>query len=112
MTEYLHPSIGETLLISLVGFTVVFMVLIVLMGLITVMSKLIGSTDKKVGQPVAVTAAPGADVSAPAAPAAPAGLILENVSEKEAAMIMAIVADELQKDPAELAFISIKEVKE
>ena len=109
MTEYLHPSIGETLLISLVGFAVVFVVLVVLMGLIAVMSKLIGSTDKKLGQPVAVTAAPGADVSAPAAPA---GLILENVSEKEAAMIMAIVADELQKDPAELAFISIKEVKE
>ena len=108
--DYSNPSIGQTLLIALVGFSVVFVVLVVLMGLIAVMSKLIGG--KKTAAPVTVTAAPGGDISAPTASAAPTGLVLENVSEKEAAMIMAIVADQLQKDPAELAFISIKEVKE
>lgn len=104
--NYVNPTIAETLLISLVGFVVVFLVLIVLMGIIWLLGK-------------SVAAAGGKNVSAPvpapspvAAPvAAPVGLKLENVTEKEAAMIMAIVADEMEKDPAELNFISIKEVK-
>ncbi len=105
--DYTNPTIAQTLLISLVGFCVVFMVLVVLMVLITVMSKLIGSAAKSTPAPAAPAPAP-----VPAAPAAPTGLVLENVSEKEAAMVMAIVADEMKKDPAELRFISIKEVKE
>lgn len=106
MNEYLTPSIGETLLISLVGFSVVFSVLIVLMGIIAVMSKMVGGAKKESAAPADVP------VPATASAAVPAGVLLENVSEKEAAMVMAIVADELKKDPAELAFISIKEVKE
>ncbi|MBR5782761.1 MAG: OadG family protein [Clostridia bacterium] len=101
--DYTNPDIGQTLMISLVGFCVVFAVLIVLMVLINVMSKIIGGITKKPEVPVAVAPA--------VTPAAPVGLVLENVSEKEAAMVMAIVADELKKDPAELQFISIKEVK-
>lgn len=104
--DYTHPTIGQTLLIALVGFSVVFVVLIVLMGIIAIMSKLLAGGKKVAPRPLSVTAAPAATVPAPAE------LVLENVSEKEAAMIMAIVADQLQKDPAELAFISIKEVKE
>ena len=107
--DYTHPTIGQTLLIALVGFTVVFMVLVVLMVLITIMSKLLTGGKKVAAEPLSVTAAPPA-TPAPRPP--PPGLKLENVSEKEAAMLMAIVADQLQKDPAELSFISIKEVKE
>lgn len=103
--DYSNPTIGQTLLISLVGFLVVFIVLIVLMGIIKVMSKLVGAAAPKQAN------APAAPAPAAAA-AAPAGVVLENVSEKEAAMIMAIVADTMQKDPAQLRFISIKEVKE
>ena len=76
------------------------------MSIIKAMSGILGSAKK--------AEAPAAPAPAPApvaAPATPAGLVLENVSEKEAAMIMAIVADEMKKDPAELSFISIKEVK-
>ncbi len=105
--KYVNPTIGETLMISLVGFAVVFMVLVVLMGIIWLLGKSVGSINQKKA-PAAAPAAP-APVAAPAA--VPAGLRLEDVTEKEAAMVMAIVADELGKDPAELAFISIKEVK-
>lgn len=98
--NYSNPTIGETLLISLIGFCVVFAVLIVLMALIWVMGKVIGKLS---GAP---------EAPAPAAPAAPAGVRLENCTQREAAMIMAIVADTLGKDPKELSFISIKEVKE
>ncbi len=101
--SYTNPSISETLLIALVGFIVVFTVLIILMGLIWLLGKMVGAK--------AVAPAPAAAPAAPAPVAAPAGLVLENVSEKEAATIMAIIADELKKDPAELNFISIKEVK-
>ena len=100
--NYSNPTIGETLLISLIGFCVVFTVLIVLMALIWVMGKVIGK----------LSGAPEAPAAAPAAPAAPAGVRLENCTQREAAMIMAIVADTLGKDPKELSFISIKEVKE
>lgn len=99
--NYTSPSIPETLLIAVVGFAVVFLVLVVLMAIIWLMGKMIGA---KASLP-----AP-APVSAPA-PVTPVGLVLENVSEKEAALVMAIVADNLEKDPAELNFISIKEVK-
>lgn len=103
--NYVNPTIGETLLISLVGFAVVFLVLIILMGIIWLLGKSVSSMGAK------TAAFPAAPASAPAAAPAPAGLMLENVSDKEAAMIMAIVADELGKDPAELNFISIKEVQ-
>ncbi len=100
--EYANPTIAQTLLISLVGFCVVFSVLVVLMAIIVAMSKLMGVAAKPVPAPV------------PAAPveSAPVGLVLENISEKEAAMVMAIVADEMGKDPAQLEFVSIKEVTE
>jgi len=101
--NYANPTIADTLLIALVGFTVVFMVLVVLMGLIKLMSIAIGTT----GQKKPLNVAPMTET-----PAAPTGVRLENVSDREAAMIMAIVADKMQVDPARLNFISIKEVKE
>ena len=104
LLQNLHFATGPFL--SAIGFAVVFIVLVVLMCLITIMSKVLGMNGKKVEQtPIAV-----ATVPVPAA--APVGLSLENVTDREAAMIMAIVADEIKKDPRELNFISIKEVKE
>ena len=60
-------------------------------------------------------AAPAAPAPAPEAPAAPGSageLKLYDTDPKDAAMIMAIVADSLGKPINELRFISIKEVKE
>ena len=54
-------------------------------------------------------AAPVAD--APVAPGSAGELKLHNVDPKTAAMLMAIVADKLQKPLNELRFISIKEVE-
>lgn len=104
--NYVNPTIAETLLISLVGFVVVFLVLIVLMGIIWLLGKSVAAAN---GKNVSASVPAPAPVAAPVA--APVGLKLENVTDKEAAMIMAIVADEMEKDPAELNFISIKEVK-
>ena len=50
-------------------------------------------------------------VEAPVAPGAAGEVKLHNVEPKTAAMLMAIVADKLQKPLNELRFISIKEVE-
>ena len=50
-------------------------------------------------------------VEAPTAPGSAGKLKLHDVEPKTAAMVMAIVADKLQKPINELRFISIKEVK-
>ena len=55
--------------------------------------------------------APAPVVEAPAAPGSAGKLKLHNVEPKTAAMVMAIVADKLQKPINELRFISIKEVE-
>ena len=66
--------------------------------------------DKKAAaeMPVAHTSAPA---EAPKAPGAAGKLKLHDVEPKTAAMLMAIVADKLQKPINELRFVSIKEVK-
>ena len=56
-------------------------------------------------------AAPVVEVEAPTAPGAAGKLKLYDTDPKTAAMVMAIVADKLQKPINELRFISIKEVK-
>ena len=61
--------------------------------------------------PVSVSAAPAANTPAPTAPGSAGTLKLHDVEPKTAAMLMAIVADQLGKPINELRFISIKEVK-
>jgi len=56
-------------------------------------------------------AAPVVEAEAPTAPGAAGKLKLYNTDPKTAAMVMAIVADKLQKPINELRFISIKEVE-
>ena len=105
-------TIPEALGYSVLGFAIVFLMLIILMGIIIIMGKIM---DKK--QEPAKAAAPAP--AAPAAPAAPkekapgsAGSIdLHGVDPRKAAMIMAIVADELGKPINELRFISIREIE-
>ena len=101
-----HPTIPETLLISLIGFATVFIVLVVLMCIIVLISKVAG---EKKAKPAAapVEAAP---VEEPAEKPY-TGVKLHGVSDKEAAMLMAIVADEIGKPLDNLRFISIREVK-
>ena len=115
-----HIGIGDAGVIALLGYAVVFFGLILLMGVITILGKVMTAKTKKAeAAKASLAAAAPAPVAAPvAAPAAPqpapgtAGqLKLHDVNPKTAAMIMAIVADKMGKPLNELRFISIKEVK-
>ena len=100
--------------IALLGYSVVFFGLILLMIVVTVMGKIFMAKDKKAAAaaPAPVAAAPAApEADAPTAPGSAGKLKLHDVEPKTAAMIMAIVADKMGKPINELRFISIKEVK-
>ncbi|MDR2671067.1 MAG: OadG family protein [Oscillospiraceae bacterium] len=110
-------SLSEGLLISVVGMSVVFVALTSIMALTKLQSAIILSLQNKRGQAAPATEpAPAAPAAVPAivpaaAPAsAPGAVALVGVEDKIAAMIMAIVADEMKTPLHELRFISIKEV--
>lgn len=108
------PIFPDASVYALLGYGVVFVGLILLMTVVIIMGK--AMTAKKAAPAAASAAESPAAAAAPAkdGPAAPgsAGQIaLHDVSDKDAAMIMAIVADELGKPINELRFKSIKEVK-
>jgi len=98
----------DTIWISLLGLCVVFVVLLILIVAIAILSKIVRSVEKTPAAP------------APAAPAAPTGpargscgdVKLFDVPDRTAAMLMAIVADEMKCPLNELRFISIKEVED
>ena len=115
-----HLSIGDAGVIALLGYAVVFFGLILLMGVITVLGKVMTAKTKKAevakaslaaAAPVPAAAAPVAEVAPQPAPGTAGQLKLHDVNPKTAAMIMAIVADKMGKPLNELRFISIKEVK-
>ena len=81
------------------------------MVVVIIMGKIMVSRANKAK--AAVPAAPAAPApEAPAAPGSAGELKLYDTDPKDAAMIMAIVADTLGKPINQLRFISIKEVKE
>ena len=99
---------GEGFLYALIGFLIVLAVLFVLMGFIYLLSFVahkINGDDKK-----AAPAAPAAEPEL--APGSSGSVKLYNVDDRTAAMVMAIVADEMQTPLNELRFLSIKEVSE
>lgn len=105
-------SIADAGIAALLGYTVVFIGLALLMVVVILMGKIM--TAKKKAEPAPTMAAP-AVVEAPEIPPAPgsAGQVkLYDVPDREAAMIMAIVADKMGKPLNELRFLSIKEVKD
>ena len=106
-------GILDAAVVAVLGYSVVFFGLILLMGVIIIMGKAFMAKDKK-----AAAAAPAAPVAAAApaaepepAPGTAGKLKLHDVEPKTAAIIMAIVADKMGKPLNELRFISIKEVK-
>ena len=113
-------EIGDAAITAAFGYSVVFFGLVILMCVLYCTGAYFKSKDEK-EKAAAKAAAPKPAKTAPAAPApaadkpkAPgsAGHIkLHDVPDKDAAMIMAIVADKMQKPINELHFISIKEVK-
>jgi len=105
-------SIGDAAITALMGYVVVFFGLFSLMLVIMGVGRIMVARSKKAAPAVKEAAAPAP--AAPAAPPAPgsAGKIkLYDTSDRDAAMIMAIVAHKMGKPLNELRFISIKEVK-
>ena len=109
-------------IVALLGYAVVFFGLILLMLVIMAMGKIFVAKEKKAADVAAAAKAHMADgvvaapVAAPAvvevpAPGTAGQLKLHDVSPKTAAMLMAIVANQMGKPLNELRFISIKEVK-
>ena len=120
MTDLVNLSIGNAALIAVMGYLVDFLGIILLMCVIVVMANIFIGKKKKADAAAAAAAAvapTAAEAPAPAAPKAPAApgtageLKLYDTDPKDAAMIMAIVADTLGKPLNELRFKSIKEVK-
>lgn len=107
-------SVGEAAVDALLGYAVVFFGICLLMAVVMLMGKYFVSQDNKAKAAKAAAAPAAAPAEAPAKPLAPGSageLKMYDVEPKTAAMIMAIVADKLQKPLNELRFISIKEVK-
>ena len=103
MSDLINISFGDAALTALLGYLVVFFGLILLMVVVIIMGKIMVSRANK---------AKAAVPAAPAAPGSAGELKLYDTDPRDAAMIMAIVADTLGKPINQLRFISIKEVKE
>ena len=113
MIDLVNISIPNAFGYALLGYLVVFFGLVLLMCVIFIMGKIM-HREKPVAAPAA--AAPAAAAPAPAVKADPApgtagDFKLYNTDPRDAAMVMAIVADSLGKPLNELRFISIREVK-
>ena len=109
-----HLGIGVAFIYALLGYLVVFIGLVLLMLVVMGMGKIMVARMK-----AASAAAPVTPSTASTAPTAPKKLAPGSAGElkiydtdpRDAALIMAIVADKLQKPLNELRFKSIKEVK-
>lgn len=106
MNDLVNMSIGDAGLTAVLGYLVVFVGLVLLMCVVM----LVGKAMKKNAAPKA--AAPAAEKAPEPAPGSAGELKLYDTDPRDAAMIMAIVADSLGKPLNELRFISVKEVKD
>ena len=112
--------VSEVLLLSLVGFALVFTVLVALMLVIRAIAAAMRAFEKKpepAGAPPlsskdAKSDAPAAQGRQAPAPGSLGECDLHSVDDKTAAMLMAIVADETQTPLNELRFVSIQEIRE
>lgn len=100
-------TIADAGITALLGYAVVFFGLILLMLVVIAIGKCFSTANK----PVKTEEAPAAEPTPVSAPGSAGGVKLYNVEPKTAAILMAIVADKLQKPLNELRFISIKEVE-
>ena len=104
----------EALVNAVMGYGVVFAGLIMLLVVVTIMGKIMSAkkaAPATAEAPAAGGAAPAVAKDGPEAPGSAGKIALHNVSDKDAALIMAIVADKLGTPINQLRFKSIKEVK-
>ena len=86
--------------------------LVGLLALVVIIAVIRKAVSNKKAANVVVEVAPAPVVEKPKAPGSAGQLKLHNVEPKTAAMLMAIVADKLNRPLNELRFTSIKEVEE
>lgn len=112
MNDLINISLGDASLVAVLGYAVVFVGLILLMCVVMLMGRvMMKKTDKAVTEAAPIVeAAPEPEKEK--APGSAGDLKLYDTEPRDAAMIMAIVADSLGKPLNELRFISIKEVKD
>ena len=114
MIDLINLDLGNAGIIGLLGYAVVFLGLVLLMIVVMIMASIFISKAKKAAAVPAKAAAPAAaevKADAPKAPGSAGDIALYDTDSKDAAMIMAIVADKMGKPINELRFKSIKEVK-
>ena len=119
-------SVGTALVDSVLGYAVVFIGLALLMAVIIIVGKIMVAQSKKTAQKNAEklshTRSPEEyeriasgkqpkEAPRPLAPGSAGEVKIYDTDPRDAAMIIAIVADKLQKPLNELRFVSIKEVK-
>ena len=108
-------GLSTALIDAVLGYAVVFIGLALLMTVIVIVGKvMVSRAGKQAAAPAAAPApAPEMREAAPKklAPGSAGEVKLYDTDPRDAAMIMAIVAEKLQKPLNELRFISIKEVK-
>ncbi len=106
---------GDNVVTAILGYAVVFLGLMMLMAIVYAVGAIFKGKAKKtaVALPVADKAAPvrAIEILPDPAPGTAGEVKLFDVPDKEAALIMAIVADQMGKPLNELRFKSIKEVK-
>ena len=111
MNDLINISVGDAAMTALLGYAVVFIGIIMLMILVMFVGDLMFKSAKR-----KAANAPAPAAAAPAVPAAAPGtageLKLYDTDPRDAAMVMAIVADKLGKPLNELRFKSIREVKD
>ena len=115
MSDLVNISLGDAGVVGLLGYLVVFIGLILLMVVVMILGKIMISKAKKAASaeaPAEAAELPAKNAPAVAAPGTAGDIKLFDTDPRDAAMIMAIVADSLGKPLNELRFISIKEVKE
>ena len=108
MNELINMSVGDAGMTAVLGYLVVFSGLVLLMFVVMLVGKVMTSKAKAEPAP----AAPAVEKNLEPAPGAAGELKLYDTDPRDAAMVMAIVADALGKPINELRFISIKEVKD
>lgn len=108
--DMVNISLSTAAVTALLGYLVVFVGLILLMVVIILMSKFF-IAKKTEAAPVAAAPA-AAEAAKPEAHGTAGELKLYDTDPRDAAMVMAIVADTLGKPLNQLRFISIKEVNE
>lgn len=113
--DMIHISIGSAGIIVVLGMAIVFLGLILLMLVMQIMSKIVMKKMEKAA--AAAKSSKSEQQLQPIAEAEPApgtagDLKLYNTDPRDAAMIMAIVANSMGKPLNELRFKSIREIKE